>query len=353
MTNNTAQEDKLDLVALVGTLWKRKRLYLITGGVAAVLGLIIGLSTPNSYTTKVTLAPEVNSGNALSGGIGDIASMMGINLGGAGGSVDAIYPEIYPQILNSTPFLTRLFSVKVSTLDGSVKDIDMYHFIAQHTKYTWWAKIMGSVAKLFKKKPKGGGTAGQNAVDNFKLTPEQFEISQALKGMMSCTVDKKTSVISFSVTTQDPQVSALLADSIQSLLLDYVIDYRTKKARTDYEYYRDLSAKAKANYVKAQQLYSSFSDANTEVNLQSVRSKQEELENEMQLQYNTYSQISQQMQLARAKIQERTPVFTQIQPATVPSRKSAPKRMTIVLVMVLMAAIFTSIYILINDARKK
>jgi len=352
MTNSMEKEDKLDLIVLVETLWKQKRLYLITSSIAVVLGLIIAFSIPKTYTTKVTLAPEVNSGNALSGGIGDIASMVGINLNDMGASVDAIYPEIYPQILNSTPFLTRLFSVKVSTIDNKIKGLDLYSYLAAHTKHTWWTKIVGILSKPFKKKPTGK-KHDINSVNNFRLTLDEDNICKQIRGMMTCTVDKKTSVISLSVTAQDPLVSAQMADSIQNLLLEYVIDYRTKKTRTDYEYYKDLSAKAKANYLKAQQLYSSFSDANTDVNLQSVRSKQEELENEMQLQYNTYSQISQQMQLARAKIQERTPVFTQIQPATVSLRKSAPKRMTIVLVMVLLAIIFTSIYILVDDARKK
>lgn len=85
----------------------------------------------------------------------------------------------------------------------------------------------------------------------------------------------------------------------------------------------------------------------------SYKAKQEEMENEMQLRYNIYNQCAQQLQLAKAKVQERTPAFTVLQPATVPIKKDGPKRMTILFVFVFMAITLTSIYILYKDASKK
>lgn len=59
--------------------------------------------------------------------------------------------------------------------------------------------------------------------------------------------------------------------------------------------------------------------------LTSYQQVQDRLENEMQLAFNTYSQCAQQLQLAKMKLQERTPVYTTIQPATVPQKPCGPK----------------------------
>ena len=114
-----------------------------------------------------------------------------------------------------------------------------------------------------------------------------------------------------------------------------------------------LCTDAKAQYTKAQQLYSSYSDANEDVILTSFKTKQEEMENEMQLRYNIYNQCAQQLQMAKAKVQERTPAFTVIKPATVPLKKDGPKRMTIIIAHIFAAFVFTSIYVLYRDASKK
>ena len=98
MENNT--KDKIDLVAITKTLWKNKRLFGLSCGVAFVIGAVVAFSIPKTYQTKVILAPEVSSGSSMSESLSDIASMMGVNLGKGGSSVDAIYPEIYPQIIH-------------------------------------------------------------------------------------------------------------------------------------------------------------------------------------------------------------------------------------------------------------
>ena len=59
----------------------------------------------------------------------------------------------------------------------------------------------------------------------------------------------------------------------------------------------------------------------------------ERLENEMELAYTIYSQAFQQLQLARAKVQERTPVFVTVQPAVVARKASSPKRMVFLFMM--------------------
>ena len=177
-------------------------------------------------------------------------------------------------------------------------------------------------------------------VNPFRLTRGQYRIAHAIGKNISCTVDKKTSVISIEVTDQDPVVSATMADSVRQRLQSFITEYRTQKARNDLAYMEKLFIEAKEQYVKARQQYAAYADANQEVVLQAYKSKEEDLENDMQLKYNAYTQVYEQLQLSKAKVQENTPAFTVVQSASVPIKHSnRSKLMTMILFMFLGAAI--------------
>ena len=144
-------------------------------------------------------------------------------------------------------------------------------------------------------------------------------------------MDKKTKVITISATAQDPYISTILADSAKEKLQYYITQYRTNKARHDLAYIEKLYDEAHQQYVQARQQYAAYSDANQELLLESYKSKQEDLENEMQLKFNVYSQMAMQLQLARAKVQEHTPAFTVIQSASVPILHSSKSKASRVL----------------------
>ena len=129
-------------------------------------------------------------------------------------------------------------------------------------------------------------------------------------------------------------------------LQKFVVEYRTAKARNDLAYAKKIFVESKSKYIKAQELYASYSDANEDVILQSFKAKQDEMENEMQLRYNIYTQAAQQLQLAEAKIQEKTPVYAILQPATVPIRPSGIGRSIIVLGMTLVGVFLGLIWVI-------
>ena len=132
-----------------------------------------------------------------------------------------------------------------------------------------------------------------------------------------------------------------------------ITEYRTSKARNDLEYNQKLYVEAKREYDKARQLYASFSDANQDLILQSVRMHQVDLENEMQLKYNAYNAIASQLQTAKAKVQEETPAFTTLQCATVPVQPVAPRKVRIVLVFLFLAFMGTTVWVLYKDGLLK
>ena len=320
MNSKTTRKINIDIFQLATTIWKdwkKTSLWCITFG---VFGVIVAFSIPRIYKSNVLLAPETSSTSGILSSVSSLASMVGLDAN-AKLTTDAIYPEIYPDLIKSTDFLIRLFDIQVATLERK-KKTSYYDYLLKHQKHTWWSYPLRALAKLFKKEEQKKRKTQTDDEKPYLLSKTEFGILKKIENNIECNVDKKTDVISITIKSQYPLVSATMADSVKENLQSFITKYRTQKAKNDLAFIEKLFKESKEQYNKARQQYASFCDANAGVILQSVKSRQEELENEMQLQYNIYSQVAQQLQMAKAKVQERTPAFTVVQSATVPVKHS-------------------------------
>ena len=345
------EESSIDFGALWSAVKKHKRLYYKVLPIAFVLACIFALGLPNYYNCEVKLSPELSTKRSTSS-LASLASQFGMNLGSGAIGSEALFPTLYPDLMNSVDFKASLFNVLVHKKD-SARMMSYYDYMANEQKQSWWGAAISAPFKLLGELIGKEDTIDQHKVDPFMLTKEQTKIVKAIDKKVVCDVDKKTMVITINVTDQDPLIAATMADSVKERLQNFITDYRTKKAKIDLEYNRKLFKEAKARYDKARQLYASFSDANQDVILESVRTKQVDLENEMQLQFNNYNAVAQQLQLAEAKVQEETPAFTTLQSATVPVKKSGPKRSRMVLIFLFLAFLGTTVYALHKENQLK
>lgn len=318
------QEKEIDLLELVYKLWEQRRLILIWCMWGVLAGLIIAFSIPKEYTTTVKLAPESKSGRTgITGGLGALASMAGISTAANSGS-DAVYPQLYPDILESVPFATSLFDVPVTDKEGDKYTVKEY--LLEKTKTPWWGVIIALPSKaigLIKGKQE---TDSVHVLNNFNLTPEETALVNTLRNRVTASVDQKTNVITISANMQDPMVSAILADSVVYRLREYITDYRTNKARQDLEYAQKLNGEAQQEYYNAQQRLADYIDRNQNLATRSAQVTRERLENESALAFNLYNETSLQVQAAKSRVQETTPVYTEITPATVPMRPTSPRK---------------------------
>lgn len=344
-----SSEKEIDLMDLGKKLWQKRKFILKVSLVGLLVGIVVAFSIPREYTTTVILAPESNSGNTT-GSAGALAAMAGINLGG--NAVDGdIAPDLYPNIIESTPFIIGLFNVRVNDLKNEVDTI-LYFYIKDEQKSAWWSKIMklpSSIIGLFLAENKEMGLDG---INNFSLTKEQTDVFNNLKNRITLTVDKKTGIITLTSTMQSPEISASIADTLTTYLQSYIINYRTQKARQDLAFTEKLYSEAKKDYSDAQQKYAKYLDENQNVILASYRVNQEKLQNEMTLAYSVYNQVAQQLQLAKVKVQDITPVYTIIQPATIPLVPTKPNKKLIVIGVVFLMIIGACGYILVKDHLK-
>lgn len=340
---SSPEEQEIDLLELAGKVWAERRLVLKWCGVAVIVALIVGFSIPKEYTTTVMLAPEVEGGSRSLGGLSALAGMAGINVN-AGESSDALYPELYPDIVSSVGFTTELFPVSVEDEEGELKTT-LYNYLKEEQRSPWWSAILsfpfkciGWITSLFRDEEEEN--VGQG-IDPFRLTEDETDVVKMLNERISVSVDKKTSVITLSVTMQDPLISATMTDTVMQKLQNYITEYRTNKARHDLDFTQKLYDEAQKKYYVAQQAYADYVDMNQNISLRSVQTRQERLQNEMNLAYNLYNQTAQQLQLAKAKVQENTPVYTIVQAATVPLKASKPSKLMILVGFVFLAGVMS------------
>jgi uncharacterized protein involved in exopolysaccharide biosynthesis len=343
------EESSIDFRKLFKDILKHKWLYIMVMVVTFVVVAIFSLALPNYYKCTVKLAPEL-SGSKSSGGLAAMASSFGVTL--PTNATEALYPTLYPDLVNSVDFKITLFPVPI-TIEGekgkASRTMPYFDYLKDEQKKVWWKEVLHAPKKLIAKLRSKGEKSGPYKVDPFRLTQEQADIVKALDEKVQCDVDKKTMVITINVTDQDPIICAVMADSVKSHLQEFITDYRTSKARRDFEYNKKITQEAKERYDKARAAYSAYSDANQNVILQSVRQKQVALENEMQLQYNAYMQAAAQLLSSEAKVQEETPAFTTLQSATVPVKKAGPSRSKICLVWVFLAFLAVTAWVFYKE----
>lgn len=336
---------EIDIIATILKVLKEWKLLFKVCAIAGVIGVIVALNIQRQYTTTVLMAPETSNAASSLGSLSSMGAMFGINLGSAMTS-DAIYPEIYPDVLATPDFAIALFDVPVTPLD-SVNSLPYYKHLILSSKTPFWYYPQVGLAKLielFKNEEKH--KLGEKKLDPFRLTRKETKMIEWIGSNISAIVDKKTSVITLSVTDVDPQVSALMADTVMQRLQDYITLYRTKKARHDLGYIEELYEQAKAEYIEAQRKYAQASDANQNIILKSANSYIENLENEMQLKLSVYTETAQQLQIAKAKVQEQTPAFTVLQSASIPVRPSGTPKVVIVLAFVVLGGLADAAWVL-------
>lgn len=343
--NHNDEEIEIDLIGILRKIIGIRKTIYKAAGIGLVIGIIVAISIPKQYTVGVTLSPEM--GNTKGSGLSGLAtSFLGSGVSMNEGT-DALNASLSADIVSSTPFLLELSTMKIPALKGGTMTLNVY---LDEESSPWWGYIIGipgmvigGVKSLFTAEDKDSITSvrvNQGAIELSKKESKKIEL---LKKKITASVDKKTSMTTVSVTLQNPKVAAVVADSVVRKLQEYIIDYRTSKAKEDCLYLDKLFKERQQEYYDAQKKYADYMDSHDNVILQSVRAEQERLQNDMSLAYQVYGQVANQLQVARAKVQEEKPVFAIVEPAVVPLNPSGTSRKVYVL-----AFIFLSVCIVIS-----
>ena len=334
------KDEEIDLIEILRRIIAVRKTIYKAAGVGMVMGIIIAISIPKQYTVKVTLSPEMGNSKGSSGLAGLAASFLGSGSVIGGDGSDALNAALSSDIVSSTPFLLELLNMKVLIPKENIKTLEAY---LDEQSSPWWNYIIGipgivieSIKSLFVDydNPIIDRSLQKGTIE---LTREERDKIIFLRKNIVATMDKKTAITGISVTLQNPKVAAIVADSVVCKLQEFIISYRTSKSKEDCAYLEKLFKERQEEYYAMQKKYADYVDTHDNLILQSVRTEQERLQNDMNLAYQVYSQVANQLQVARAKVQEEKPVFAVVEPAVVPLYPSGTSRKVYVLVFVFLS----------------
>ena len=339
--NNENHFLEIDLISKIHNLWKHKSTIIKSIPIGIICGIIVAFSIPKSYEVEVLLSPESGTNNG-NGNIAGVASMLGINsISGVTGQ-DALNISMFPDIITSTPFILEMFNVSVTTSQNEVLAFSDY---LNTEEKAWWTYIFTAprnIISLFQNK--SSDLMKEEKINPFQLTHKQYSQIQAMKQIFQANIDKESQMTKIKVSLQDPKVAAIIADSVTYKLQKYITDYKTRKAKEDYDFINKLCNERKVQYHHAQQEYASFLDANKNISTQASKTIQDRLQNEVNLALQVYSQLEGQLQIASAKVQEAKPIFAIVEPPTIPLIPKFPNKTLIVIICTILFPFITGLW---------
>ena len=339
-----SDKQETDWLKLATKVWNSRILIFKVCSIGAVVGIIIALGTPKEYTASIFVAHEdlhkrsYSDISAWVGMTGDMNSSTAIER-------EALYPSLYYSIATSTPFLLRLFNTEIHR-QGDSTTMTLAQYLKEYQKAPWWNSItsapsrqLGWCLSLFKKKQKEEKIERGTKSAPFWITREEAGIAGAIASRLSIEIDQKKRAITINVTMQDPQVAAIVLDTIQSRLKTYMTEYRTSKARRILEYNEKLCREAQAEYYAAQEKYTRYADVNQGLVKLTSRAELSRLRSEMDLAYSIYNQTEVQVHAAKAKVKKVAPVYTVIHPIMVPLSPSKPRKGLVFVMYILLSGV--------------
>lgn len=311
-----------DIVSFIKS--NRKRIA-IWGGALAIAGIIYALLAQKEFESSTQLMPELQSSSALGkmGGLSALAGLAGIDLNQMN-TTDAVRPDLYPNILQSLPFGLYLLKQPVYVAENQ-KTMTLESFLDEKGQ-SWMSTIIPNKApqQTLLLDPKKSSNA-------FELTKKQQDLINELQKRVIITFDRKTGVIVINAKMPDPVVAATVAQKSVEYLKEYVTSYRTDKARNQVKFLGTQVAEAKKRYQNAEARLANFRDQNRFLALQTAKIEEQRLQADYILAQNLFNNLSQQYEQAKIRVEEETPVFKTLEPATIPLKRSEPKRTLIVI----------------------
>ncbi len=342
---NTVEEDEIDLIALAKNIWNGRKLIFKIVLLFALIGLAVAMLTPKEFTASTTLVPQTSQGSSKLGGLSSLASMAGFNINMSQG-VTELSPQVYPQIVQSVPFQLEIMNTPFK-IEGIDKRVTLYEYYTEYynpgfisvlKKYT--IGLPGVILKAIRGEQKySAEIAETDTVQTIQLTPKQDAVRKIIAANISLSLNDKEGVIQLSSTFHEPRLTAQVTQKAKELLQKYITEFKVEKATAQMNFVEERYEEKKTEFQKAQAELASFRDRNKNVTSAVAYTEEERLQNEYQLAFNVYSELAQQLEQARIKVKEDTPVFSIIKPVTVPLEKSKPNRPLILIIWIFLGGI--------------
>ena len=353
LEGKVVQDDEIDLLELAKVIWSERRFILKVTGTFVLLGLIIAFTSKVEYKASCKLLPESNEAGPDLGGLGGLAGLAGFDLSGLGGAGHVLSPELFPEIVNSEPFLNKLINSEVyfEKLDTTIssfnyfKELDKPSLFGLLLDYTIGLPGKIKRAILDEKTPTIASNIGLT-----RYSEEDWEIIEAFSERLTVEVESSTGLITVEVEIPDQVAAAQVAQVMLEELTKYITSYKVEKAQINLEFIKKEFEKAANEYQEKQSEVARFTDRNRNLSNALVQTEYNRLQNEMDIAFEVYKGLATQLEQAKIQVNKETPVFTVLEPVRVPEDKSKPRRGLILVALSFLGGVISVLFVLIKNS---
>ena len=342
---DTHKDDEIDLLALLKTVFVARRFVIKTTILFAVLGIILAVVSPTKYTASSTFVPQLSEGQTNSS-LGGLASLAGINLSAIMGSQpQEISPSLYPQIAESVPYRLALLDATVES-NTSFRDYILTQsggvaILPLLKKYT-----IGLPGLLLNKQ-----TDNNENLDTslFQITEQDKDLFEFLAQVVSIQVDDQEGLVSISVELADRMVAAQLAQAATDLLQSNIIAFKSQSARNNLDFIESQFESKRQEFEQIQDSIAVFKDQNLNITSSLYQNQLTRLESQFTVTSSVFQELAGQVEQAKIQVNKDTPIFTIIEPVSVPLERSKPKRTMMVIVWTFLGGLFSVGWVLVKS----
>lgn len=339
-------EDKIDILAMVKTIWNGRKTILLSVFIGAIIGVFIAFFSQKEYTVSTVMVPQMGGDSQSKlGGLGGLAALAGINLDNLSQG-NELSPMVYPQIVSSVPFQLELMNTSLNFLDYP-KPITLFDYFTKYSK----SSLLGTIKKYtiglpgvlidaIKPKPKELIHPGDSVNQPILLTKDQFKVKKILDELVSLDLNSKEGYITLTTRMPEALAAAQLAQKAQALMQSYITEFKIEKVKANLQFIQGRYNDIKAEFEKAQVSLAMVNDRNKNFTSGLPQIEADRVQTRYTIAFNVYQELAKQLEQAKIQVKKETPVFAIVQPVTVPSERSKPKRAIILAIWIFLGGIF-------------
>ena len=352
--NHNSSEDEIDLIELLKKVYLEKKFILKVSVLVGLFGIVYALFQPNEFTSTTTFIPQLSSGVKTGGSsLGGLASLAGINLGGMESSSE-FPPSLYPQVVNGIPFKIDLLSSTINLNGGEILVKDYFSNQGGSS-----LNILGTIKKYTIGLPSlilGSFNSQDVALSKseiYTVTEEDQALFKTVSSALSLSINDKEGFITISFTDNDKNIAAQITQIAQTLLQKKIIEFKNQSSKEMLDFAIKQYDEKQTSYEKLQDKRAIFVDKNINISSSLFQNKLSRIESEVNISASIVQQLASQVEQAKLQVNKDTPVFTTIQPVTIPFERSAPKRSQIVIVFGFLGIVVSVGYVLVKEPLKE
>ncbi len=349
----TESHNEIDLLEIINLVWSKRIFILKIVCVFLVLGFLVAFTSRIEFEASCKLLPEIQEATIPDlGGLGGLAGITGLNFNS---KTSTITPELYPELISSLPFVEELINYPVyfQGHDTTITSLEFFKYYAPKSLIRVVGDYTIGLPNKIKKYFRSESIATKTEGDIKKFSPEEWLIYNSFSERFSITVDNETGIVRIKSEMPDARASAEITVFVVEILTTEITKYKTEKAKRNLKFIEERYNEAKDNYEEKQDRLARYEDANRNITGSIFQAEYKRLQNELDIAFEVYKSLATQLENAKIKVKEETPVFTVIEPVTVPLYKTKPQRKIIIAISLVLGIFFGVSFIIVRDYYKK